>query len=72
MLNHNLAQCTHQRATSPKLQNMAVGHIADHHIVFCSVSHMLYRSGPTYRTTLIIAPAHISVLNDVFAWFIVP
>jgi hypothetical protein len=31
-----------------------------------------YRSGAKYRTTLIIAPANISVLNDVFAWFIVP
>jgi hypothetical protein len=31
-----------------------------------------YRSGAKYRTTLIIAPAHISLLNDVFARFIVP
>jgi hypothetical protein len=31
-----------------------------------------YRSGAKYRATLNIAPATISVLNDVFAWFIVP
>jgi hypothetical protein len=31
-----------------------------------------YCSGAKYRTTLIIAPANISVLNDVFACFIVP
>jgi hypothetical protein len=31
-----------------------------------------YRSGAKYETTLIIAPGNISVLNDVFAWFIVP
>jgi hypothetical protein len=35
-------------------------------------SHLTYRSGTTYRTTLIIAPANISLLNDVFAWLIVP
>jgi hypothetical protein len=29
-----------------------------------------YRSGAKYLTTLIIAPANISVLNDVFAWLI--
>jgi hypothetical protein len=29
-------------------------------------------SGDTYGTTLIIAPANISVLNDIFARFIVP
>jgi hypothetical protein len=33
---------------------------------------MPYRSGAKYSTTLRIAPAKISVLNDVFAWFIVP
>jgi hypothetical protein len=32
----------------------------------------LYRGGAKYGTTLIIAPAHISVLDDVLAWFIVP
>jgi hypothetical protein len=31
-----------------------------------------YSSGAKYWITLIIAPADISVLNDVFAWFIVP
>jgi hypothetical protein len=31
-----------------------------------------YRSGAKYSTTLIIAPANMSVLNNVFAWFIVP
>jgi hypothetical protein len=31
-----------------------------------------YRSGAKHGTTLIIAPANISVLNDVCAWFIVP
>jgi hypothetical protein len=30
------------------------------------------RSGARYCTTLIIAPAKISVLNDLFARFIVP
>jgi hypothetical protein len=29
-------------------------------------------SGAKYRTTQISAPAYISVLNGVFAWFIVP
>jgi hypothetical protein len=32
----------------------------------------MYLSGANYLTTLIISPAHISVLNDVFAWVIVP
>jgi hypothetical protein len=31
-----------------------------------------YPSGAKYRATLIVAPANISVLNDVFAWCIVP
>jgi hypothetical protein len=31
-----------------------------------------YRSGAKYCTTLIIAPANISGLNDLFACFIVP
>jgi hypothetical protein len=30
------------------------------------------RSCAKHGTTLITAPAHISVLNDVFAWFILP
>jgi hypothetical protein len=37
-----------------------------------SVPHTSYLSGATYWTTLSIAPANISLLNDVFAWFIVP
>jgi hypothetical protein len=32
----------------------------------------MYRTGAKYQATLIIAPAHISVLNDGFAWFILP
>jgi hypothetical protein len=32
----------------------------------------LYRGRAKHRTTLIIAPANIFVLDDVFAWFIVP
>jgi hypothetical protein len=32
----------------------------------------MHRSGAKYRTTPIFAPANISVLNDAFAWFIVP
>jgi hypothetical protein len=32
---------------------------------------ILYHIGAKYSTALIIAPAHISVRNDVFAWFIV-
>jgi hypothetical protein len=36
------------------------------------LSTTAYRSGAKYLTTLIIAPAHISVLNGVFACFIVP
>jgi hypothetical protein len=43
---------------------------------FCALSDssgMLHtRSDAKYWTTLIMAPAHISMLNDVFAWFIVP
>jgi hypothetical protein len=35
-------------------------------------SAMASRNGAKYWTTLIIAPANISVLNDVFAWFSVP
>jgi hypothetical protein len=35
-------------------------------------SAMAYRNGAKYWTTLIIAPANISVLNDAFAWFSVP
>jgi hypothetical protein len=35
-------------------------------------SREAYRSGAKYWTTLIVAPANISVLNDVFAQFIVP
>jgi hypothetical protein len=31
-----------------------------------------YRSGAKYLTMLIVAPANISLLNDVFARFIVP
>jgi hypothetical protein len=31
-----------------------------------------YRSSAKYLTTLIIAPANISVLNHVIPWFIVP
>jgi hypothetical protein len=36
------------------------------------VTSCTYRSDAKYRATLIIAPANISVLNGVFAWFIVP
>jgi hypothetical protein len=31
-----------------------------------------YCGGAKYRSTLTIAPANMSVLNDVFAWFSVP
>jgi hypothetical protein len=33
---------------------------------------IVHHSGAKYLTTLTIAPAHIPVLKDVFAWFIVP
>jgi hypothetical protein len=36
------------------------------------VFESMFRNGPEYGTTLLIAPANISVLTDVFAWFIVP
>jgi hypothetical protein len=39
---------------------------------FKDCEHFECRSGAKYSTTLIIAPAHISVLNDVFAWSVVP
>jgi hypothetical protein len=32
----------------------------------------VYRSSAKDRTTPIVSPANISVLNDVFAWFMVP
>jgi hypothetical protein len=39
---------------------------------FLDLTRTAYRSGANYLTTLIIAPANISVLNDVFSWFNLP
>jgi hypothetical protein len=37
-----------------------------------AIKALVSRSGTKHGTTLITAPANISLLNDVFAWFIVP
>jgi hypothetical protein len=42
------------------------------HGVAVRYPHSLYRSGAKYWTSLIFAPANISLLNDVFARFTVP
>jgi hypothetical protein len=38
----------------------------------CLVAFINTVAAPNIEPYLITAPAHISVLNDVFAWFIVP
>jgi hypothetical protein len=44
----------------------------DHLALPTTVTVLAYRSGAKYGTTRVIVQANISVLNNIFAWFIVP
>jgi hypothetical protein len=76
MLQYNRVSGMHgynQLRNIPCQHRLANASIVRHayHGIIGKKRYLRYRSGAKYYTTLIIAPANISVLNDLYACFIV-